>query len=763
MGSATHDRIADLFVKACDLEGEQRVAFLQTACAGDGQLLATVESLLAYDTPEPSPDLPQQETEPIPPAQVELRPGTVFADRFTIIHRADAGGMGVIYKAMDKTLQCEVALKLIRPSLAQLPSVLERFRREARMTHLITHPNICRVHDIGNAGGVLFLSMEWVEGETLAQLLPQSGALKEARAIEIAEKVAEALEATHGKRVIHRDLKPGNIMLDLHGDVRLMDFGLAHEQGTDSLAEFSGGTPMYMSPEQSRGRPLDVRTDLYSLGLVLHEMLTGQLPERGPTSLHQRLAHRVPPAVVPLLERLLAEDREERYPSATALRRDLQRLLAKDDVVPRRRRRRRRWAAVVAVVVSVLLVVAGWMSIERLIPPDPDPPPVNAGALAFYERGDRYLLNDSETLRSIDDAIRFFGDARQRDPDSALVQARLGEAYWMRYKQDDDPSSREMAEMAVSAAFAVDPSLPEVRNAVAMGLIVDGKYAQAENELKQALAARRDYALAWANLGRVYRKLGNREEGLKAYAHALEREPDSYRMHIYLGVFHNRFHEYDQAEAEFRTAIECKPSSWMAWADLGMVLLYRGETDEAIEALLRSIDNEDNADARSNLGTAYYGQERYEEAIEQYVRATELNPRRVVYWINLGETLVFLERMGEAREPYRHAVELTRDKVLLEPLSAQARVDLALYCAYAGDAACALENAQRAVDLEESSAEFRRVFAVVHAVLGNDDVCLEWLEEAVTLGVSRAQLDATPEFERLRGTARFETIVSRAG
>ncbi len=151
--------------------------------------------------------------------QLEFPTGETFADRYTIIERIGAGGMGVVYKAIDTMLDSQVALKLIQPALAQFPGFIERFRREVRVTRQITHPNICRFHDIGDSDGVLYVSMEWIEGETLRQLLEQTGMLREGRALEIAEKIALALEAAHDKGIVHRDLKPANIMLDRRGNV----------------------------------------------------------------------------------------------------------------------------------------------------------------------------------------------------------------------------------------------------------------------------------------------------------------------------------------------------------------------------------------------------------------------------------------------------------------------------------------------------------------------------------------------------------------
>ncbi len=210
-----------------------------------------------------------------------FRPGDLFAGRFTIIEKLGEGGMGVVFKAIDRTLDKNVALKIIQPHQAGNPGFIERFKREVRLTQQITHPNVCRVYDLGEQDGTYYLSMQWIDGETLRKLLRQAGRLEQDRALEIAEKIARALGAAHAKGIIHRDLKPENIMLGGRGTVYVMDFGLAKDLGSGSRSGTASiGTPDYMAPEQLRGEKVDERTDLYSLGLIIQEMLTGKPPSR---------------------------------------------------------------------------------------------------------------------------------------------------------------------------------------------------------------------------------------------------------------------------------------------------------------------------------------------------------------------------------------------------------------------------------------------------------------------------------------------------
>src|ERR1700730_12541550 len=244
-------------------------------------------------------------------------PGRLLASRYRIIALLGKGGMGEVYRADDLTLGQPVALKFLPDEAARDQGLLERFKNEVRIARRVSHPNVCRVYDVGDVESHTFFTMEYVDGEDLASLLRRIGRLPEDKALDIARQLCAGLAAAHAKGVLHRDLKPANIMLDGRGQVVVTDFGLAGVADQIHGAEVRSGTPAYMAPEQLAGKEVSTRSDIYSLGLVLYEVFTGKraFSDTGETSkthadrtTHDRTLSR-PSSVVkdlnPVIERVI--------------------------------------------------------------------------------------------------------------------------------------------------------------------------------------------------------------------------------------------------------------------------------------------------------------------------------------------------------------------------------------------------------------------------------------------------------------------------
>ncbi|MFB0565781.1 MAG: serine/threonine protein kinase, partial [Candidatus Aminicenantaceae bacterium] len=315
----------------------------------------------------------------------ELTRGSIFASRYEVIEELGEGGMGRIFRVEDKKIKEEVALKLIKPEIASDKKTIERFSNELKYARKIAHRNVCRMYDLGEEKQTHYITMEYVPGEDLRSMIKMVGQLSAAQAVSIARQVSEGLAEAHRLGVVHRDLKSSNIMIDKAGNARIMDFGLARSLQAKGIpdAGMMVGTPEYISPEQVDGKDTDQRSDIYSLGVIIYEMMTGRLPFEGDSPLSIALKHKTErppdprkfnPQVTPELSRLILKcmekERERRYQSAEELRTELTRI---EGGMPQAEREapsekavtlkalmgavRKRWA-MVAVLCAVVLVAA---------------------------------------------------------------------------------------------------------------------------------------------------------------------------------------------------------------------------------------------------------------------------------------------------------------------------------------------------------------------------------------------------------------------
>jgi serine/threonine protein kinase len=385
-------RVRPILECALELEPESRPAYVDSACAGDDELRVEILSLLSEPKQsdsfliEPALNMVQRH---MAQDQAQLDKAEEFAlvgkkiSHYRILHKLGGGGMGVVYEAEDTRLGRHVALKFLPAEVARDPQALERFQREARAASALNHPHICTIHDFGECERGPFMVMEVLEGGTLKHRISGKPLPCES-VVELGIHIAEALEAAHAKAVLHRDITPANVFVTQRGEAKLLDFGLAKLVGAtaEALASHEAtatehfkhltlpgalmGTAPYMSPEQIRGQPLDARSDIFSCGAVLYEMVTGQPPFSGETierireailskepASPRKLNPRLPVRMEGVVLKALEKERSARYQSASDLLHDL-------NEFQRAKQRRKVWMTSAAVAVFTLLVgIAG--------------------------------------------------------------------------------------------------------------------------------------------------------------------------------------------------------------------------------------------------------------------------------------------------------------------------------------------------------------------------------------------------------------------
>ena len=344
---------------------------------------------------------------------LKFHPGEKFGERYTIIEEIGHGGMGRVYKAKDHELGTTVVLKMIRPELTSRPGMIDQFRKETLYGRSISHENVVRIHDLGEIDKIRYISMDFIKGEDLCELIQTSGSLTVPTCLRIAIQVCHALRAAHQKNIVHQDLKPQNIMIDNSGKVFVTDFGLARSL---SLAQAKrpgkiSGTPKYFSPEQARGEESDPRSDIYSLGVILYEMVTGAPPFKADTvdgyiKKHtsekppppSKINPNIPPACEKIILKCLEKKQEDRYQSADELLQDLE-IQKTQAHAPGLRGSQRIWRE--RIVAALLLLMIGVVVYKVIIPIIWPPWPLGRPSIAIM-----YAENNSGD-KTLDEHLRW--------------------------------------------------------------------------------------------------------------------------------------------------------------------------------------------------------------------------------------------------------------------------------------------------------------------------------------------------------------------
>ena len=694
-------QIKEVLAGALEREPGERPAYLDHVCT-DQSMRKEVESLIATDEHGDGGLLERS-----PAEGGALKPGTKLGC-YEIVAFLDAGGMGEVYQARDCKLGRSVAVKVLPVAFVDDPDRLSRFQREARMLASLNHPNIATIHGLEQSNGVHFLVMELVAGQTLAQRL-RAGPLPVKEVLDLSIQVADALDAAHAQGIIHRDIKPANIVLTMRGQAKILDFGLAKltcspagkvasSASTASALEESLsvphallGTVAYMSPEQVRGEELDIRTDLFSFGLVIYEMTTGRaaftgnsagvifdgILNRQPVSPSQ-LNRAVPPKLEEIINRVLEKNRILRYQSAQDLKAELQRL--KRDVESgtssvigfvRHARLKLRLPATVAGIAFVAIAALTFLSIQarqqigNWFRVNPMPREKLVAVLPFA------VMNSDTKARPFSDGLTETLTAKLTqltvDPTLQVVPAPEIRA---RGTSTIDDARKEFG-VTLVVEGDLQRSGDRVRINIAM---VDARTHRQLRAESLTIAASDPFAVQDQVVNAAVEMLAlevqpGAREALQAHGTEVASAYDFYLQGLGYLQNYDKMENIESAIKVFDTALQLDPQYALAYAGRGQAYWKMYETSgnsrdlRWIESSRRDCErsltlSKGLPSAYVCLGTVYKGTGHYEDAAAQFERAVAAEPTNDDAYRGLADAYERLGKLADAERTYRRAIEL---------------------------------------------------------------------------------------------------------
>jgi serine/threonine-protein kinase len=729
-------------------------------------------------------------------------PGELVAGNYQIAGVAGSGGMGVVYRAVDLKLQRNVALKFLPAELNASERDKQRFLHEARTASSLDHPNIGVIHGIEEAeDGRAFIVMAYYEGQSLAQRI-RSGPLAPSEAADIATQVLKALDFAHAQGIEHRDVKPSNIMLAQGKVVKLVDFGLAHvSQQTASKTRGISGTIAYMSPEQTLGRGIDGRTDIWATGVVLLEMLTGHHPfsrETIPATVFAILndAPQLPDGLAAglgqVVYRALAKDPTRRYQSCAEMLRELESVrpeLSPVAVVeaspesaaskrressefrrtresasaaawafaPQKKSRWKLWVFGFGGVAALLLVVflipgvrqrtAAVLTRAGALVSGSGKPAADEGYLAALALMQRY-----DKPGNLDRAIEELKASIQTDPLFALGYAELGEAYRMKYQTERDPKWLDLAIASCERAQQLDTRLPTAYSTLAAIHNEQGKHDLALQEFNQALEINPRDPAALRGIARSDETAGRTADAEQGFRKVVAVIPDQWSGYNDLGNFYLRQARYPEAISQYKQALELTPDNAQVYSNLGGAYLDSGDPKLlplAEESLEKSLGLDRTYPVLANLAALSLEEAKYAQAAAYSQEALTLSDKDYVVWDTLR--LASLAQGDSAQA----AMAMERELALLESGAKRGSQDplsqalMATLYAREGRPDKAEAHIEAALSLAPKNPEVLVAVADAYGNLHDSARARVYLQKALDHGTDLATIDSDIELKSL--------------
>jgi serine/threonine protein kinase/Tfp pilus assembly protein PilF len=606
-----------------------------------------------------------------------LEIGSLFAERYEILEELGKGGMGVVYRVRDRKLDEEMALKVLKPEIAAHRETVERFKNELKFARRIAHRNVCKMYDLNEGEKILYITMEYVKGEDLKSLIRRKGKFAEKEAVGLAKQVCEGLAEAHALGVIHRDLKPQNIMMDEKGGAKVMDFGIARSIEAPGVTQTGMmiGTPDYISPEQAEGEKADQRSDIYSLGAILYEMVTGKVPFKGDTALSVAIKHKTQaphdpkklnPELSADLSRLILtcmeKDPERRYQTARELLTDLDKIekgIPIAEGAHRKKKPKIRWKTVLiygGAALLLVLLVAGALSLFK--------PRISSIAVLPFKNLTGDASQDYFVDEIADELIGHLG----------RIRALRVISFWS--TQGYKGAMKPLAEIAkeLSADALVEGTVQRVGSSVGLRVrLVKARPEERSLWEKSYDQTITDVLVMYSDVARAISqkiniKLTPQEE--TRFVSAGRVNPETYKAYLRgMSLLNGSTDEEFKKGMEYlRQAVDEDPADPMAYVGLAYGYVSLGHSpaappdawQQAREAAQRALKLDPNlAEGYANIADVKLYYERDWKGAEQnFKRAMELNPSLAMNHYHYAWYLALMRRMDEAIVEHKRAQEL---------------------------------------------------------------------------------------------------------
>ena len=698
-----------------------------------------------------------------------LAEGTVLGGRYQLLKLLGEGGMGAVYKALDREVDRVVALKVIRPQFASEPAILKRFKQELVLARQITHRNVIRIFDLGVAEGVRFITMEYVVGRELSEILTERDKLEPAMAVSYIRQILEGLEAAHNEGVVHRDLKPSNVMIDDQGRARIMDFGIARSASASNMTRTGAlmGTPVYMSPEQAKGVTVDNRSDLYTVGIIFYEMLTGTVPFKADnvmTMLLMRCQEKpkppievdssVPPTLSEIVLKALATEPADRYQNAREMLSDLEMYQAGAAFAPMSRvaprtlskttppgpsRARRILNMSILILGTISMVVAGYLGLKTYKSPKTNAPAKSVTVLVADF--------DNTTSESIFDGT--LEPVFMTGMEGASFVSSFNRATAHSLAQELAPGSTKLNE-AMARTIATRQGI----NVVITGLVarhgdgyrvtvnaIDGLTGKTMVSRDSAEAPKDKVLTETAKLVPALRRaVGDvTPEAQLAATGETFTSTSLDAMHDYGAAQQQQWAgKFEEAAKLYLKAASADPKFGRAYAGLAAMNRNLGRSAEADKYYKLALEQVDRMTDREKFRTrgGYFLYLHDPKAIEEYTSLVKQFPADTAGQANLAVAYCYARDMAKAMEEARKSVEL-------EPNNTLRKSNQAEYALYASDSAEAIRVARIALGQNPKYEKSYIVVALSQMLDGQVDAATKTYQQLQGVSPLGASMAAT--------------------